>query len=109
MFCPTCSTQNSATSVNCIQCGTTLIYEAKGHSASYIKGAMQVDSRIYGVVGVLVCLGFAFILLNTFLSDFSLDERLVYLASIVAGGIAGRVAAWRKWRPLLQASKSSSN
>ncbi|WP_373271719.1 zinc-ribbon domain-containing protein [Ralstonia mannitolilytica] len=107
MFCPTCNTQNSATSVSCIQCGTTLIYEAKGHSASYIKGARLIDSKIYSIVGILVCFGFAFILLNTFLSEWSVDERLVYLASIVVGGIAGRVIAWRKWRSFLQASKSS--
>ena len=108
MFCPACNTQNSATSVNCIQCGTTLIYEAKGHSTSYIQGAQLVDSRIYGLVGCVVCLGLAFVLLNTVLSDLSLNEHLVYLGSIVVGGIAGRVVAWRKWRALLQASKSSS-
>ncbi|MBY4708065.1 hypothetical protein K6V18_23800, partial [Ralstonia insidiosa] len=68
----------------------------------------QDSVQINSLVGCVVCLGLAFVLLNTVLSELSLNEHLVYLGSIVVGGIAGRVVAWRKWRALLQASKSSS-
>lgn len=104
MFCPACNTQNLATTVKCIQCGTTLIYEATGHSAAYIKGARSIDSRTYSLAGFLLCLGLAFVLLKTVLSEWYLDERLIYLASSLAGGIIGRVIAWRKWRTLLRQS-----
>jgi len=78
---------------------------AKGHSTAYLKGARSIDMRIYSVAGYLVGLGLAFVSLKTVLSDWYLNERLVYLASALAGGIIGQVLAWRKWRTLLRMSK----
>jgi hypothetical protein len=56
MLCPVCNSQNLAARVKCFQCGTTLIHEATGHSAAYIKGARNVDSYIYGLVGAISAL-----------------------------------------------------
>lgn len=44
--------------------------------------------------------GLAALLLSTVLEDLFLNERLIYLSGVIAGGICGRVAAWHKWRRL---------
>lgn len=98
MSCPSCNAQNLATSVRCERCGTTLIYEAEGHSLAFKRGEMAVDRRIYGGTGALLGFGLAALLLNTLLESYFLNERLVYLAGIVVGSICGQLIAWHKWR-----------
>jgi|JI6StandDraft_1071083.scaffolds.fasta_scaffold73438_1 hypothetical protein len=98
MFCPTCNSQNLATSVRCNQCGTTLIYEAEGHSNAYKAGVMALDRRMYGGIGAFVGFCLSALLLNTVLESLFLNERLVYVSGVVVGGICGRVTAWLKWR-----------
>jgi len=98
MFCPTCQSQNEATSVRCIQCGATLIYEAEGHSANYKRGAAMVDRRIFSGIGALLGWGFAFLMINTILESTFINARHVYLAGIIGGAIVGQTLAWLKWR-----------
>ena len=98
MSCPSCNAQNLATSVRCERCGTTLIYEAEGHSRAFKRGAMAVDRRMYGGIGAFLGLGLAILLLNTVLESLFLNERLVYLSCVVAGALCGRLIAWHKWR-----------
>jgi hypothetical protein len=105
MLCPVCNSQNLATSVKCFQCGTTLIHEATGHSAAYIKGARRVDSYIYGLVGAVSALALAVVVLKTLFSDWNLNAPLICFISFLSGGLAGRVVAWLKWRDLLRLSK----
>lgn len=105
MLCPACNTQNLATSAKCFQCGTTLIYEAGGHSTAYIKGARSIDSRTYGLVGAVTALVLAVVLLKTVLFEWNLNAPLLCFVSISAGGMVGRFIAWWKWRDLLRLSK----
>lgn len=105
MQCRACNSQNDATSVKCFQCGTTLIYEATGHSTAYIKGARRVDSYIYGLVGAIIAGALAVALFQTLLSDFNLNIPLIFFISIFFGGLAGRFVAWLKWRDLMRLSK----
>ncbi|MDP9929940.1 hypothetical protein [Variovorax paradoxus] len=39
--------------VRCIQCSTTLIHEAVGHSAGYRKTTEAMDARVYSGVGAI--------------------------------------------------------
>lgn len=98
MFCPTCQSQNAATSVRCIQCGETLIYEAVGHSANYERGAAMVDRRIFSGIGALLGWGFAFLMINTIFESTFINARYAYLAGIIGGAIVGQTLAWLKWR-----------
>lgn len=101
MSCPCCNTQNLATSVRCSKCGTTLIYEAEGHSDAYRKGASSADKRMYGGIGSAMGFCFVFFILKFVLTDLYLDDNQIYGASLggaIAGGISGRLAAWLKWR-----------
>lgn len=105
MLCPVCNRQNLAFSVNCFQCGTTLIHEARGHSTAYLEGARGLDSRAYGIVGSVVAFILAILLLKTLLSEWYLNEPLVCFVSTCCGGVVGRSIAWWKWRELLRQSK----
>jgi ribosomal protein S27E len=98
MPCPACQSQNEASSVRCIQCGTTLIYEAEGHSSAYKQGAAMIDRLMYSGIGAFLGLCLAFLMLDTLLENIPLNKRLVYLASSVAGSLCGRILAWSKWR-----------
>jgi hypothetical protein len=101
MPCPTCNAQNTATAVRCIQCGTTLIYEAEGHSDTYKKAAGGLDNRMYGGIGSFLGFCLVLIVLKFVLSDLYLEDRQIYGGAIggaFAGGILGRLIAWSKWR-----------
>ena len=54
MQCPTCSQFNAATDVRCLNCRTTLIYEAEGHSKQFKKAAHTLDARMYSGIGALL-------------------------------------------------------
>ena len=101
MFCPICGTQNLATSVRCMQCGTTLIEGTEGRTEPYRKGARMLDNRMYGGIGALLGFFLAAGLLEVVLTDLYLDERQIYggaSGGAVAGGLIGRLIAWQKWR-----------
>jgi hypothetical protein len=100
MDCPACHTQNSAMSVTCFQCGTTLIPEAKAHSSAYVRGARRLDSRMYAGIGSIIGVAGAFLLLNSALEDWHVDKHRVVLACGVAGCILGRLIAWMRSRYL---------
>lgn len=73
------------------------------YSRNYQIGATMLDRRMYGGVGSFLGLGLAMTLLNTVLESFYFDrieKGLICLFGIVAGSIAGRIIAWRKWRGL---------
>jgi len=94
MQCPVCNHLNTATSVRCLQCGTTLIHEAVGHSERYRAAVNGRDQRMYGRVGAI--LGFALVaaLLKTVLAGLWLSDTEVYgyaLGGAVAGAFLGRL------------------
>jgi hypothetical protein len=98
MFCPSCGTQNLATSLRCIQCGTVLVRGIENQSVAYRQGAHLIDTRIYGGVGALLACALAAVLLNSVLEDLYLNQKAVYFWSAIAGAALGRLAAWLKWK-----------
>ncbi|MBT0571336.1 hypothetical protein KIK84_13460 [Curvibacter sp. CHRR-16] len=96
MFCPTCNTQNSATSVRCFQCGTTLINEAVQSKAS-LDAEKSLDARLYGHIGAIAgfVLGMA---ANAIIPGVLLETRYTPIASAVLGFAIGRFFAWQRWK-----------
>lgn len=79
--------------VRCIQCSTTLIHEAVGHSAGYRKTTEAMDIRVYGGVGAFFGFFLVAVFLKFILPDVSLGDRAIYAISVggaLIGGIAGR-------------------
>jgi len=94
MQCPTCNNLAAATDVRCIQCGTTLIHEARGHTPSYLKATSSMDARMYGGIGAFFGFSIVAVLLKFVLADLWLSEREIYVFAVggaVAGGLAGRL------------------
>ena len=94
MQCPVCNHLGAATDVRCIQCGSTLIHEATGHSEGYRKATDYMDARLYGGIGAFF--GFAIVatLLKFILVSPWLSDREIYtiaLGGAVAGWVAGRL------------------
>ena len=85
MQCPTCSQFNAATDVRCLNCRTTLIYEAEGHSKEFKKAAHTLDARMYSGIGAL--LGFFLVagLLKFVFTAHWLSDREIYLAAALSG------------------------
>lgn len=84
-----------------MQCGTTLIHEAGGHSDNYKKAANDLNNKMYGGYGSI--LGFCLVgfVLKFVLADLYLDDHQIYggaLGGAFAGGIIGRIIARTKWR-----------
>lgn len=95
MTCPCCQAQNSATSVRCYQCGTTLIHEALGHSDGAKQAIRYLDNNIYPKLGAGV--GMVMALLAGLITSSS-DQALAFLLGIgvVAGAVFGKFIAWKK-------------
>jgi hypothetical protein len=97
MSCPTCNAPNDAMAVRCLSCGSTLIFEATGHSEGYNKAARQLDYRMYTGYG-----GIAGLMLAMLLAALSpeIDEHSgKFLGGLSAVGAGlGRFIAWRRWR-----------
>lgn len=91
MQCPTCNHLNSATVARCMNCGTTLIYEAAGHSKEYQKAATAIDSKMHSGIGGLFGFFLVAILLKFVFTEHWLSDREIYFAAVVAG-VAGSVA-----------------
>jgi len=94
MECPACNHLNTATSVRCIQCGTTLVHEAVGHSPGYRATVNEMDSRIHGGVGAFF--GFFLVagLLKFVLVNLWLNDREIYsfsLGGALVGAFLGRL------------------
>ena len=98
MFCPSCGTQNLATSLRCMQCGTVLFREIENQSVAYRQGAQLIDTKIYAGVGALLACALAALLLNSVLKGWHLNPTAVYFWSAIAGVALGRLAAWLKWK-----------
>ena len=93
MQCPVCNHLNSAMDVRCIQCSTTLIHEAVGHSAGYRKTTEAMDARVYSGVGAIFGFFLVAIFLKFIVPGVSLDDRAIYAISVGGawiGGILGR-------------------
>ena len=96
MICPACNTHNSATSVRCIQCGTTLIHEAVGHSTEYRKVADAIDNRMLGGIGAISGFFLVAVMLKFVFTSFWLSDRQIYGLAVgggFVGGILGRLFA----------------
>lgn len=103
MVCPACQVPSHATDIRCIRCGTTLIYEAEGHSRAFKEGALALDRRMYGGIGGVLGLAVALALINTVLQGFYFDgfaKGLICTGGGAVGSGGGRMAAWWKWRSL---------
>ena len=103
MFCPTCNTQNLATSVRCENCRSTLIFEAEGHSEKYYEGAQILDEKMYSGIGYAAGLFLAVFILKVILADMDLGRGVFSLSAIGAaflGSFIGRqIARWKsRWR-----------
>jgi hypothetical protein len=98
MLCPKCNNLNAATTVRCIECGATLIYEADGHSVEFNAAAKKVDLRIYSAIGSFAGLGISILLQSTVLQHQYFDQRAVAVIGIGIGAALGRAAAAYKWR-----------
>ena len=96
MNCPVCNIQNSATSVRCIQCGTTLIHEALGHSTEYRIASKVIDKRMLGGIGAIFGFALVGVLLRFVLTSLWLDDRQICGIATgggIVGGFLGRVFA----------------
>lgn len=96
MQCPSCNYINAATQVRCLQCNTTLIHEAVGHSPAYHRAVALANSRIYGVIAAVI--GFILVVCYfKFVSDDVLmsDEAVMAYGGVgaVVGNALGRLAA----------------
>ncbi len=94
MQCPVCNFVNSATSVRCTQCRTTLIHEAIGHSAEVAASTRDVDSRVFGGIGAAIGFFVVAFLLKFILIDVRLNDREIYGVSVggaIVGAIFGRL------------------
>jgi hypothetical protein len=94
MQCPTCNHLNSATMARCVNCGTTLIYEATGHSKEYQKAEGTLDSRMHSGIGAVFGFFLAAILLKFVFTEHWLSDHEIYIAATVAGivgSIVGRL------------------
>ena len=94
MQCPACTELNTATSVRCVRCGTTLIYEAIGHSVGYRDATSKLDARVYSGIGAFFGFFLVAVLLKVVLPGLWLSDREIYGAAIggaVVGGIVGRL------------------
>jgi hypothetical protein len=90
MQCPTCNHLNTAMAARCLNCGTTLIHEAVGHSKEYYKGVAALDSRMYTGFGSVVGFFFVAILLKFIFTSHYLSDREVW-AVAVGGGVIGSI------------------
>ena len=101
MTCPTCNAVNSATTVYCVRCGTTLIYEAGGHSEEYNAAAKHVDMRMYRGLGAVLGFCVTGFVLKFVLADAYFDDGQIYggaAGGALGGSLIGRFLAWSMWR-----------
>jgi hypothetical protein len=97
MECPVCNYLNAATSVRCLQCGTTLIHEAVGHSPEYKRTVANMDHRMYGGIGAFFGLGLA----GALSLAAGASNREIYgfaVGGAFVGGILGRLVLRIKQR-----------
>jgi hypothetical protein len=94
MQCSSCNHLNSATDVRCFNCGTTLIYEAVGHSKEYERASQSLSVRMHSGIGALLGFFLVAVLLKFILTSHFLSDRQVMLASAgaaVVGSFLGRL------------------
>src|SRR5262245_16233926 len=92
MQCPSCGHLNAATSVRCVQCGTTLIYEAVGPSPAAKRASKEMDTRLLGGIGAFFGFCVTALLLKFILSGLWLSDQEVYTYS-VGGAVIGAAIA----------------
>lgn len=101
MQCPSCNFLNDATSPVCVQCRTTIIHEAVGHSAAYLSAERRLDARMYGGAGALLGFLATAALLKFVLTElWETDQQLLNYSSVgaVGGGVLGRLVLQVKRR-----------
>ena len=91
MQCPACNHLNSAMSVRCERCQSTLIHEAGGHSAAYHAAAGRLDGRVYGGAGAVFGFVLTYLALRI-VTDDGIDDRRMYSCSAI-GALAGSLLA----------------
>lgn len=87
MQCPTCNSLNTATDVRCMQCGTTLIHEAVGHSKEFRQAADSLSLRMHSGLGALVGFFFTAVALKFVFTAHFLSDRQVIFASMVSAAV----------------------
>ena len=104
MKCPGCQYVNPTMTARCMQCRTTLEHEGVGHSDLYREAVRAGDTRVFSGIGAVVG-GVLATLGTSIVNEVSLDElwhygnlRLIVMGGVLAGGLLGRLAAWRKNR-----------
>jgi hypothetical protein len=85
MTCPTCNRPYGATDVKCLHCGTTLIYEAEGHSKAYKQAENTMDSKMFAGIGALLGFFFTVFLLKFVLTSLWISDRQIFIAATIAG------------------------
>lgn len=94
MTCPTCNHINPATAVRCLNCGTTLIYEAVGHSEDYKKATRALDLKIHTGVGAVLGFFAVILFIKIILADHWFSEQEIYsygFGGAIAGSTLGRI------------------
>lgn len=84
-----------------MNCGTTLIYEAVGHSKEYEKAANAIDSRIHRWAGGLIGFFSVAVLLKFVFTFHLLSDGEIYSLATgagVVGSILGRLLLGAKRR-----------
>ena len=96
MLCPTCNNLNTATTVRCLGCGTTLIYEAQGHSEDFKAATKFGDRRKFMWFGGLAGFGISVLLQETLLQHQYFDiEAMAAVGSAIGAGVGRAVAAYQ--------------
>ena len=85
MSCPTCNRPCAATDVKCLHCGTTLIYEAEGHSKEYKQAADTMDSKMFAGIGALLGFFLTVFLLKFVFTSLWISDRQIYIAATISG------------------------
>lgn len=85
MQCSTCNCLNSTTVVRCVNCGTTLIYEAVGHSKEYQNAENALDLRMHSGIGAVFGFAIVAVILKVVFAEHWLSDREVYVAAVIAG------------------------
>lgn len=94
MQCPACNSLSAATDVRCLNCGTTLIYEAGGHSKEYEKASASLSARMRSGLGALAGFFLVAVALKViFPANFLADRQILWASAIagVAGSVVGRL------------------
>lgn len=103
MQCPSCHHVNSAISVRCVQCRTTLIHEAEGSSDAAKVAAGYLDRRLIGFMGGFFGFALVAMTLKLILTDLWLSDHQIYTYSLggaLIGNAISRLYIWARNRGL---------